>query len=215
MLTLISYDKDTHTIHARTLEADAAGGDVLPGKATDAEIRDYANGTWLAPFELKEAPVTGTTPTQPWNGRAETMEPITISRDGEILAHHTTETPLSHYGTPVWVIEDEEPAPGPVMWTQGDNHVTMGVLGTVGGWLVCRQPGGLLCGIIWSDGNYTADLIVTREGESPVRDASLEDLSSGDCMVRGAVPMSAWNEESPLGCILPVNPSRAELFGVE
>mgnify|MGYP005665463169 CR=1 FL=1 len=43
--------------------------------------------------------------------------------------------------------------------------VTLDVLEVRGGWLICRQPNGYLCGIIWSDGSYYADLLEDPHGE--------------------------------------------------
>ena len=92
------------------------------------------------------------------------MKPITISRNGETLAQHTTASPLSHYGQAVWVIEVENPEPGPAVWQQGENQFKLNVLAVRGGWLIAKQPDGLLCGIIWSDGSYYANLLETRDG---------------------------------------------------
>ena len=85
---------------------------------------------------------------------------IVIERDSEILAHHTTESCLSHYGQAVWIVEDDNPEPGAAIWRQGETAVPLDIIKTQGGWLICKQPDGLLCGIIWSDGSYHADLIV-------------------------------------------------------
>ena len=124
------------------------------------------------------------------------MEPITISRNGEILAHHTTESSMSHYGQAVWVVEDDDPEPGQVIWQQGENKIRMTIIEVRGGWLVCRQPGGLLCGIIWSDGSYYANLIETRDGR-PCKSL----YKHGGQQVRGTLPGDPEDPED-LGGIL-------------
>jgi len=44
MVTTVSYSGETHRFFARTIEADAASGDlVFEGVPTDDEIRDAAN----------------------------------------------------------------------------------------------------------------------------------------------------------------------------
>lgn len=130
------------------------------------------------------------------------MQPITISRGEEILAHHTTDSPMSHYGQPVWQIEEPEPAPGPAQWTQGEQAQPLTILGVIGGWLVTRQGDGLLCGILWSDGSYCANLIEERRSQRPVKRATLKSLRSGRYQVRGAIAVDAFDADSPLGCIL-------------
>jgi len=87
------------------------------------------------------------------------VELITIERKGEILAHHTTETPLSHDGQPVWVVKEKNPEPGPVIWRQGGNVQILDILGVKGGWLITKQRGGYLSGIIWSSGQYYSNLL--------------------------------------------------------
>ena len=50
MLTIAKYEAEEHTFYARVLNADAASGElVIPGRATDSEIRDRANETLCAP----------------------------------------------------------------------------------------------------------------------------------------------------------------------
>ena len=50
MLTIAEYNATEHTFYARVLNADAASGEiVIPGRATDANIRDLANETLCAP----------------------------------------------------------------------------------------------------------------------------------------------------------------------
>lgn len=93
------------------------------------------------------------------------MEPNKIEMEKEIIAHHTTQTYLSHYGQSVWVVENENPEPGPVVWRQGEMTIPLDILETRGGWLICKQPDGLLCGIIWTDGSYYADLLVDAEDQ--------------------------------------------------
>ncbi len=94
---------------------------------------------------------------------------ITIEQNGEVIAHHTTESGLSHYGQPVWVVENDDPQPGPAVWRGGEMEINMDILEIRGGWLVCRQPDGLLCGVIWSDGAYYSDVLVDESGD-PVRE---------------------------------------------
>ena len=78
--------------------------------------------------------------------------------------------------------------------------VEMEVLGVVGGWLVCEQPDGLLVGIVWSDGRYHAECIIHREtGQVVDSETTLDDLASGEYVVRDAVPLTAL--DSPLGCV--------------
>jgi hypothetical protein len=98
------------------------------------------------------------------NRGGEDMEKIRISQHGEIIAHHTNESCLSHYGEPVWTIENTEPEPGPAIWQQGENRQVIDILEVRGGWLICRQPDGLLCGVIWSDGSYYAALLEDQDG---------------------------------------------------
>jgi len=92
------------------------------------------------------------------------MQAITIKKDGQIIAHHTTETSLSHYGQSVWVIEESEPGSGPALWSQGDNIQEIEIICKRGGWLIICQSDKYLAGIIWSDGNYYADLLVNTKG---------------------------------------------------
>ena len=52
MLTVAEFDSETCTFFARTLKATAASGEiVIPGKATDQEIIDYANENLCAPHD--------------------------------------------------------------------------------------------------------------------------------------------------------------------
>ncbi len=130
------------------------------------------------------------------------MEPIWITRDGEILAHHTTESSMSHYGQVVWVVEEEDVEPGEVTWAQGGESITLEAFGVLGGWLVVRQPNRTLAGIIWTDGTYHAGNIVSRDSGAPVEGLTLDDLASGAYQVESAIAMSAFDDESPLGCVL-------------
>src|SRR5574341_1151130 len=130
------------------------------------------------------------------------MDPITTTRGDTILAHHTTESPNSHYGQPIWQIEESDPGPGPAIWRQGDNAQPITIVGVVGGWLVARQRDGLLCGILWSDGNYYANVIEDRRHGRPAKGAALTSLCSARYQVRGAVAVAPFDEDSPLGCIL-------------
>jgi hypothetical protein len=63
----------------------------------------------------------------------------------------------------------------------------------MGGWLICRQPDGLLCGVIWSDGTYYAEVLEDQDGRP------LTELSDG-AHVRGTVFFSEDPED--LGSIL-------------
>jgi hypothetical protein len=110
------------------------------------------------------------------------MEPITIKQHGETIARHSTESALSHYGEPVWVIENTEPEQGPAIWQQAENKQVIDILEVRGGWLICKQPDGLLCGIIWSDGSYYAALLEDQDGR-PVT----ELIAGGGVHVRGTV----------------------------
>ncbi|MBT3368524.1 MAG: hypothetical protein HN416_15345 [Nitrospina sp.] len=116
--------------------------------------------------------------------------------ENNILAHHTTESCLSRYGQPVWVVEDENPDPGTVIWRQGENEVPLNVIGVKGGWLIVRQPDGLLSGIIWSDGTYHANLLEDSETGDPCT----ELMETGQ-RIRGTVQL---NPDSPddIGAIL-------------
>jgi hypothetical protein len=129
------------------------------------------------------------------------MQPITISRQDAILGHHTTDSPLSHYGQPVWQVEVPEPAPGPAQWAQDDIIQPVTVLGIIGGWLVARQEDGLLCGILWSDGGYYAEVVEERRTHRPARRASLKTLRSGRYCVRGTIALPD-DATSPLGSVL-------------
>ena len=128
------------------------------------------------------------------------MTMIEITKKGEVIAHHTTESPMSHYGQAVWIIEDENPGRGKAVWSQGETRVDLQIKGVVGGWLVAVQPDGLLCGIIWSDGSYYAEVIEDRATGEPVRQATMKELQSGKYQVRGTVAL--FDDESPLGSIL-------------
>lgn len=130
------------------------------------------------------------------------MESIVIAKGRRIIAHHTTDHPRSSYGQNVWVVEEENPGGGKILWKQGDNEMELKAIGVVGGWLVAQQSDGALCGIIWSDGRYYAELIVDRETEQPVKQTTLPQLQSGKYMVRGTITVGAFDRDSPLGCIL-------------
>lgn len=96
------------------------------------------------------------------------MQPITITQGNTVLAHHTTAHPRSSYGQSIWSIEVPAPATGPATWRQGGESHELVIIGPHDGWLVCRQADGRLCGIIWSDGSYYANLLVTKAGR-PVK----------------------------------------------
>jgi hypothetical protein len=136
------------------------------------------------------------------------MPKITITQNGEIIAHHTTGTPLSHYGQPVWIIEDDSPEPGHAVFEEAESGTKfeIEILGIVGGWLIIRQPAtdqapALLAGIIWSDGNYYGDLVQTRDGANFIENATLDDLAGGDYMIKNTI-VGVFNEAAPLGSIL-------------
>ena len=124
------------------------------------------------------------------------MNPIKITRGEVVLARHTTQSSLSHYGQAAWVVEDPDPAPGPVVWQQGETKTRMTIIGLRGGWLCVRQPGGLLAGIIWSDGSYYANLIETRDGR-PCKSL----YKRGGQRVRGTLPGDP-DDHHDLGAIL-------------
>lgn len=130
------------------------------------------------------------------------MNPIIITQGEEVIAHHTTESVLSHYGQMAWSVEKEHPKPGPAIWTQGESSIRLQVMGVVGGWLVVRQADDLLCGIIWSDGTYVANLIVDRDTSESVKGLTLDELNSGKYQVKGSIASSAFDDGSPLGCFL-------------
>ena len=108
-----------------------------------------------------------------------------LERDGEILAHFTTESSMSHYGQPVWIVEDEDPDPGPVIFHNEDKMSNLEILGVVDGWLVVRRENEELAGILWSDGSYYAGTITGPKDE----DITLDDLKNGDFQVEGTLPM--------------------------
>ena len=84
---------------------------------------------------------------------------------GQVLAHHTTESCLSHYGQAVWVVEDPDPEPGKATWTDGKDVHEIDILKTQGGWLLCTiDDDPRIIGIIWSDGSYYAAYALTKDG---------------------------------------------------
>ena len=123
------------------------------------------------------------------------MESITITMGDEIIAHHTTEASLSSYGQPVWTILDDDPEPCVVTWSQGDNTQELDILGVIEGWLLCRQPDGIICGIIWTDGQYYANVLECTATGEVIRDIDNIDVES--CNIRGTVMV-----DSGLGCVL-------------
>lgn len=92
------------------------------------------------------------------------IEIIKIIQNEEIIAHYTTESSMSSYGQPVWMII-KDPEPGIAEWRQGDHSVEIEILFEKNGWLICKQPDGVLCGIIWTDGSYFADLIIDENNQ--------------------------------------------------
>ena len=125
------------------------------------------------------------------------MKGITIERNGEVLDHHTTESCLSHYGQPVWVIKVEDPEPGPVTWKQGENEQPLEILGVKGGWLIVKQSDGYLSGIIWSDGNYFANILENSKTGRPCKKLS----HKGGQRVKDTVQFDSNNPDD-LGSIL-------------
>jgi hypothetical protein len=98
------------------------------------------------------------------------MNNIKITRGDKTLASHSTDSPLSHYAQAVWVVEVEHPEPGPATWAQeGGPSMTVDILIVDDGWLICRQPDGLLIGILWSDGSYYAECLIDKKGRTSKR----------------------------------------------
>ena len=107
---------------------------------------------------------------------------IKITRDNEILAEQTTDHPNSSYGSPVLVIHDESPEPGPATIILEDDSFQIEIIGEKAGWLVAKDERGFLIGVIWSDGSFFADNIVDESGSFAT------ELSDG-CQVRGTLPI--------------------------
>ena len=124
------------------------------------------------------------------------MESITITRGEEILAHHTTVSALSHYGQPVWVVENESPDPGPATWEQAGGITEIDIIGLTDGWLIARQSDGLIVAIIWSDGSYYAGCVVDQSDQVYSGEFDIENIPDG-AYVQGTVPFPG----NPLGCI--------------
>jgi hypothetical protein len=129
--------------------------------------------------------------------RGDGMTPIAmVTLDGTLLAHHTTEHPLSTHDTLIWSVEATPEEGDEIFWTQGEDSYVLTVVGVVAGCLVVKEENGLLVAIIWRDGKYRAGLMVDREtGEPAPADA---DLPSGEYTVRGVVPLPG----SILGAVL-------------
>ncbi len=128
---------------------------------------------------------------------------IRIKQGENILAEHNTDSPLSHYGQAVWIVQEENPDAGPAEITitpDGGEPRTMPieVIGVFDGWLVVRQQDGYLCGIIWSDGSYYAE-VIEQDGE-PVQDWEEDCFEQGGYTVRGTI---AGFESSKLGAMMP------------
>jgi len=122
------------------------------------------------------------------------MEPIRILKNEKVLAEHTTASPMSHYGQPVWVVYNDDPEPGKALWVQGDNKVVIEIVCTKGGWLIVRQPDGLLAGIIWSDGNYYANLLLDQQNQP------CKDIKAGN-HIKGTIVMDPEDPDD-IGAIL-------------
>jgi len=120
---------------------------------------------------------------------------IKIEKDGNILAQHTTESCLSHYDHPVWVVIEDDPDPGCVIWRQGKQEQKLDFLEIVDGWFVAVQDDGNLIAIIWSDGYYYANLIHKRTNNQIANITDIDYVSNGLYQVFGTVPLGL------LGCI--------------
>ena len=123
-----------------------------------------------------------------------------VTTSGEILAHHSTEHPFSHYGAAIWTIEDQHPAPGPVLIVNSGTgqEIPLQLLGIVGGWAVLADEAGAALGVIWSDGSYEAGLIRERDTGELAKGITLESALSGEYMVEGAVLLPG----AVLGCAI-------------
>ena len=148
------------------------------------------------------------------------MDSIKITQNGKILAEHSVDSPLSRYGLPVWTILEPEPSPGAALWIKGAAKQWIVIIGVRDGWLVVKQQDGLLCGIIWSDGTYYANLIVNVDGR-PVRGlVDVEGLHVGGTIALGGlgsilpidknIPVDAPDTGEPVE-VMPVDGSRFEL----
>lgn len=128
----------------------------------------------------------------------QTVSIVTLT--GEVLAHHTTDHPFSHYNHPVWSIEDQHPAPGPVLIINSGTgqEIPLQLLGIVGGWAVLADEAGAALGVIWSDGSYEAGLIRERDTGEIAKGITLESVLTGEYMVEGAVLLPG----AVLGCAL-------------
>ena len=130
-----------------------------------------------------------------------TMKTIVISRGEEILARYQprvrflpTDSDPGSWNRKKW---NRDRLPG----GQGAS-LLLTCLGVVGGWLVVRQPNGILARVIWSDGEYRCDQIISRATQQPVKSATIEELRSGKYQVASAAAIEPWDQESPLGAIL-------------
>ena len=119
---------------------------------------------------------------------------------GETLAHHTADHPFSRYNHPIWCIEKQHPAPGPVLITGSGmgQEIPLQLLGIVGGWAVLADEAGAALGVIWSDGSYEAGLIRERVSGEIAKALTLESVLTGEYMVEGAVLLPG----AVLGCAL-------------
>ena len=114
---------------------------------------------------------------------------------GQVLAHHTTESCLSHYGQAVWVVEDPDPEPGPAtLYAIDNNPLEIDLLEVKGGWLVVRLPDTYLAGIIWSDGPCFINYLVDGQ------DRLVRELGPG-VHVQGTIVMDP-DDPDDLGAIL-------------
>jgi len=133
------------------------------------------------------------------------MIPITINDSKGIAAHHTTETALSRYNQPVWVVE-RSPESKTLTWRQGHDVQKIKYLGLYAGWLIGNQSNGYTLAIIWSDGDYYADLLTIGDGGKfgePVKLKSLNEIDSATMTVRGTVKFPSTEEgEENIGAIV-------------
>ena len=119
---------------------------------------------------------------------------------GQILAHHTTESPLSHYGQAVWVVEVEDPKPGPIILelksSSDSGPLPLDLIEVKDGWLIAKLPDGYLIGIFWQDGIFYMDYLVDSDFQ-PIKELGSDvfvkgtlDLGDGSLgyLVVGALP---------------------------
>jgi hypothetical protein len=94
------------------------------------------------------------------------------------------------------VVRVEKPAPGLATWEQGGNEQRLEIITVKGGWLVARQSNKYLCGIIWSQGSYYANVIEDAKTGTPCK-----TLRARGQRVRGTIQLDPENSED-LGKII-------------